>query len=69
MNAFVTGATGLLARQSVPHLAAGGGHEVVGTTRSESKQDLVRSLAARPVLADGLNSDAVAQAGRPPSPR
>jgi nucleoside-diphosphate-sugar epimerase len=31
-------------------------------TRSESKQDLVRSLGARPVVADALDPDAVAQA-------
>src|SRR2546423_6945661 len=31
-------------------------------TRSASKQDLVRSLGARPVLADALDPDAVAQA-------
>jgi nucleoside-diphosphate-sugar epimerase len=30
-------------------------------TRSASKQDLVRSLGARPVVADALDSDAVAQ--------
>jgi nucleoside-diphosphate-sugar epimerase len=38
------------------------GHEVVGMTRSASKQDLVRSLGARPVVADALDPDAVAQA-------
>jgi hypothetical protein len=31
-------------------------------TRSASKQDLVRSLGARPVVADALDPDAVAQA-------
>jgi nucleoside-diphosphate-sugar epimerase len=31
-------------------------------TRSASKQDLVRSLGARPVVADALDTDAVAQA-------
>jgi 2-alkyl-3-oxoalkanoate reductase len=35
---------------------------VVGMTRSASKQDLVRSLGARPVVADALDPDAVAQA-------
>jgi nucleoside-diphosphate-sugar epimerase len=38
------------------------GDEVVGMTRSPSKQDLVRSLGARPVVADALDPDAVAQA-------
>ena len=31
-------------------------------TRSASKQDLVRSLGARPVVADALDPDAVAHA-------
>jgi 2-alkyl-3-oxoalkanoate reductase len=38
------------------------GHEVVGMTSSPPKQDLIRSLGARPVVADGLDPDAVAQA-------
>jgi nucleoside-diphosphate-sugar epimerase len=61
MKVFVAGATGALGRQLVPQLVARG-HEVVGMTRTESKQDLVRSLGARPVVADALDPDAVAQA-------
>jgi len=61
MKVFLAGATGVLGRALVPKLVARG-HEVVGMTRSASKQDLVRSLAARPVVADALDSDAVAQA-------
>src|SRR4051794_30444223 len=61
MKVFVAGATGVLGRQLVPQLLARG-HEVVGMTRSASKQDLVRSLGARPVVADALDPDAVAQA-------
>ena len=61
MNVFVAGATGALGRELVPRLVARG-HEVVGMTRSASKQDLVRSLGARPVVADALDPDAVAQA-------
>jgi nucleoside-diphosphate-sugar epimerase len=38
------------------------GHDVVGMTRTELKQDQVRSLGARPVVADALDPDAVAQA-------
>jgi nucleoside-diphosphate-sugar epimerase len=45
----------------VPQLVARG-HEVIGMTRSASKQDLVRSLGAQPVVADALDSDAVARA-------
>jgi nucleoside-diphosphate-sugar epimerase len=61
MKVFVAGATGALGRALVPQLVARG-HEVVGMTRSTSKQDLVRSLGARPVVADALDPDAVAQA-------
>jgi nucleoside-diphosphate-sugar epimerase len=61
MKIFVAGATGALGRQLVPQLVARG-HEVVGMTRSAAKQDLVRSLGARPVVADALDPDAVAQA-------
>jgi nucleoside-diphosphate-sugar epimerase len=61
MKVFVAGATGVLGRALVPLLVARG-HEVVGMTRSASKQDLVRSLGARPVVADALDPDAVAQA-------
>jgi 2-alkyl-3-oxoalkanoate reductase len=61
MKVFVAGATGVLGRELVPQLVARG-HEVVGMTRSTSKQDLVRSLGARPVVADALDPDAVAQA-------
>jgi nucleoside-diphosphate-sugar epimerase len=61
MKVFVAGATGVLGRELVPQLVARG-HEVVGMTRTASKQDLVRSLGARPVVADALDPDAVAQA-------
>jgi 2-alkyl-3-oxoalkanoate reductase len=61
MKVFLAGATGALGRALVPQLVARG-HEVVGMTRSASKQDLVRGLGARPVVADALDPDAVAQA-------
>jgi nucleoside-diphosphate-sugar epimerase len=61
MKVFVAGATGVLGRALVPQLVDRG-HEVVGMTRSASKQALVRSLGARPVIADALDPDAVAQA-------
>jgi 2-alkyl-3-oxoalkanoate reductase len=61
MKIFVAGATGALGRQLVPMLVAEG-HEVVGMTRSAAKQDLLRSLGARPAVADALDPDAVAQA-------
>ena len=61
MRIFVAGATGALGRVLVPQLVERG-HEVVGMTRSASKQDLLRSLGARPVVADALDPDAVAEA-------
>jgi nucleoside-diphosphate-sugar epimerase len=61
MKVFVAGATGALGGALVPQLVARG-HEVVGMTRSATKQDLVRSLGARPVVADALDPDAVAEA-------
>ena len=61
VKVFVAGATGVLGRALVPLLVARG-HDVVGMTRSGSKQDMVRSLGARPVVADALDSDSVAQA-------
>jgi nucleoside-diphosphate-sugar epimerase len=61
MKIFVAGATGALGKQLVPALVANG-HEVVGMTSKPANQDLVRSLGARPVVADALDPDAVAQA-------
>jgi nucleoside-diphosphate-sugar epimerase len=61
MKVFVAGATGALGRTLLPQLAAAG-HDVVGQTRSTAKRDLVRSLGARPVIADALDPDAVARA-------
>ena len=61
MKVFVAGATGALGKQLVPQLVARG-HEVVGMTRSADKRDLVRGLGARPVVADALDPEQVAQA-------
>jgi nucleoside-diphosphate-sugar epimerase len=61
MKVFVAGATGALGRQLVPQLVARG-HDVVGMTKTASKQDGLRELGARPVVADALDPDAVAQA-------
>ncbi len=61
MKVFVAGATGAIGRVLVPQLVARG-HDVVGMTKSASKQDLVRSLGASPVVADALDPDAVAHA-------
>jgi nucleoside-diphosphate-sugar epimerase len=61
MRIFVAGATGALGRQLLPRLAERG-HDVTGMTRSPEKQDLVRELGARPVVADALDPESVARA-------
>ena len=61
MKVFVAGASGALGAQLVPKLVAAG-HQVVAMTKTESKQDGLRKLGARPVVADALDSDAGAGA-------
>jgi nucleoside-diphosphate-sugar epimerase len=61
MKVFVAGATGAIGKQLVPMLVEDG-HEVTGMTRTAAKADLVRSLGARPAVADALDPEAVAKA-------
>ena len=61
MKIFVAGATGALGRPLIKQLVERG-REVTGMTRSESKQELLRELGARPVVADALDPDSVARA-------
>jgi nucleoside-diphosphate-sugar epimerase len=61
MKVFVAGATGAMGKQLVPRLVRAG-HEVVGMTRSESKQVELYDLGATPVVADALNPEQVASA-------
>jgi nucleoside-diphosphate-sugar epimerase len=61
MKVFVAGASGALGLRLIPQLVARG-HEVVGMTRTPSKQDLLRAQGARPVVADALDAEAVARA-------
>jgi 2-alkyl-3-oxoalkanoate reductase len=58
MKVFVAGASGALGVQLVPQLVDAG-HQVVAMTRTASKQDGLRALGARPVVADALDADAV----------
>jgi nucleoside-diphosphate-sugar epimerase len=60
MKVLLAGATGALGKQLVPRLVADG-HEVVGTTRSESKLDALRELGATGVVADLLDPEQVAR--------
>ena len=59
VKVFVAGASGALGAQLVPQLVAAG-HQVVGMTRTASKQDGLRALGARRVVADALDPEAVA---------
>ena len=55
---FFAGATGALGARLLPLLVENG-HEVVAMTRTPSKQDALRAAGATPVVADGLDRDAV----------
>ncbi len=61
MRVFLAGATGAMGKQLVPRLV-GAGHDVTGTTRSESKRSQIEELGARAVVVDALDPDQVAAA-------
>ena len=61
MRIFVAGATGAVGQSLVP-LLIDAGHEVTGMTRSEPKAARLRAAGAEPVIADGLDRDAVVAA-------
>ncbi|HET9188571.1 MAG TPA: NAD(P)-dependent oxidoreductase [Acidothermaceae bacterium] len=61
MRVFVAGATGAVGRRLVPQLIKAG-HEVVGTTRSESKRQELWNAGAEPVVVDALDATAVGEA-------
>jgi nucleoside-diphosphate-sugar epimerase len=61
MRVFVAGATGAMGKQLVPRLLKAG-HEVIGMTRTESKQSALWELGAEPVVADALDPEQVADA-------
>jgi nucleoside-diphosphate-sugar epimerase len=67
MKIFVAGATGALGSRLVPLLVKGG-HEVVGMTRSSEKAADLRRLGAEPMVADGLDRNAVLRAVRQARP-
>ena len=60
MKVFIAGASGALGTHLIPHLVAAG-HDVVAMTRTAAKQDGLRALGARPVVADALDPEAVAR--------
>ncbi len=61
MNIFVTGATGVLGRATVPLLVAAG-HRVDGLARSPENDAVLRRLGATPVRADLFDTDALREA-------
>jgi nucleoside-diphosphate-sugar epimerase len=67
MRIFVAGATGAVGRNLVPRLVAAG-HQVVGTTRTQGKANLIRKLGGEPLVVDGLDADAVRRAVQSAAP-
>jgi nucleoside-diphosphate-sugar epimerase len=61
MRIFLAGATGAIGGRLVPLLLEAG-HEVTGTTRSPAKADMLRAAGAEPVIADGLDRNAIVAA-------
>ena len=61
MRVLVAGATGAVGRNLVSRLAVAG-HQVVGTTRTGEKVDLIRRLGGQPLVADGLDAAALRRA-------
>lgn len=68
MRVFVAGASGVIGRRLIPQLRDAG-HEVVGTTRTPEKAELLRGLGAEPVVVDALDADALASAVKEAQPR
>jgi nucleoside-diphosphate-sugar epimerase len=61
MKILVAGGTGAVGRRLVPLLVSRG-HSVAATTHTPARSDLVRTLGAEPILADGLDRHAVERA-------
>ena len=69
MKVLVAGATGALGKQLVPRLVADG-HEVVGTTRTESKLEAICASSAPPASSSTCSTPIRWRAwSRRPSPR
>ena len=58
MRVFLAGATGAIGRPLIGLLVAAG-HEVTGTTRSESRADRIRAAGARAAVCDALDAPAL----------
>jgi nucleoside-diphosphate-sugar epimerase len=55
---LIVGAAGVLGRATLPHL---GGHEVMGTTRTRAKLDVIAALGARAGCVDVYDQGALAR--------
>ncbi|MBB5786661.1 NAD-dependent epimerase/dehydratase family protein [Jiangella mangrovi] len=67
MRVFLAGATGAVGRSLTPLLVQAG-HEVTGTTRSESKLAELRAAGAEGVVMNGLDAESVMAAVRAARP-
>jgi len=67
MKVFVAGAGGAIGRRLVPMLLERG-HEVTALTRSPDRVEALRAAGTTPVVADGLDRDAVVAAVRAAGP-
>ncbi len=67
MKIFLAGASGVIGRSLVPRLVRAG-HDVTGMTGDAAKTSLVRSLGARPAVADALDRDQLADVIRAERP-
>lgn len=56
MRIFVAGAAGVIGRQLLPLLTSAG-HDVIGTTRSETRSALIARAGARPLVIDVYDRD------------
>lgn len=61
MRIFVAGATGAIGTQLVPMLVAAG-HDVAGTTRTETRAVRLREWGAEPVVCDVFDAEALTTA-------
>src|SRR4051794_41625101 len=59
---FVAGGTGVVGRRLVPQLVARG-HEVMATTTSRTKLEVLQQLGAEAVGMDGLDAVSVGEGG------
>jgi nucleoside-diphosphate-sugar epimerase len=61
MRIFLAGASGAVGSRLVP-LLLDAGHDVTGTTRTPAKADALRAAGVDPVVADGLDREAIVAA-------